>query len=307
MKYLRFVGLMAILALQYPQIISKAASTNPSINRTNRVWINHSPLKDAFNAIEHKVYLPLIFGLGLIIPEGMVYVPAGYFQRGCDAAHNAGFTCPPEEIPLRQIYLYHFFIDKYEVTNWMYSQCVAAGACLPPASTSSLNRTFYYGTTTYAAYPVIHVDWTSAKSYCIWAGKRLPSEAEWEKAARGSNDTRTFPWGETTPNCTLANSWEANPCTGDTSLVGQHVAGASPYGAFDMAGNVWEWVVDWYADNYYNLAPEFNPPGPASGTSRVLRGGCFLNSKFNLRVTERSGGPLGYSDGDIGFRCSKTP
>ena len=155
----------------------------------------------------------------------MVYVPAGNFIMGDNSQVNLG----------------NFWIDQTEVTNGMYALCVQAGACQPPSDTSSATRTSYYGNSQFANYPVIYVDWNDSQTYCNWAGRRLPSEAEWEKAAHGT-DGRIYPWGNGAPTCELTNSF----CVGDTAQVGSYPAGASPYGALDMSGNVWQWVADWY-------------------------------------------------------------
>jgi formylglycine-generating enzyme required for sulfatase activity len=224
----------------------------------------------------------------------IVYVSEGEFLMG-----SLGGTGEADEKPQHTVYLDAYWIDRTEVTNRMYALCVADGACQPPANDSSYTRSNYYGNAEYENYPVIYVDWNDASAYCEWAGARLPTEAEWEKAARGT-DGRTYPWGESTPTCSLANR---SGCEGDTAPVGSYASGASPYGALDMAGNVWEWVNDWYNSGYYSQSPERNPPGPSSGQDRVLRGGSWSDDENNLHTTLRLRVVPRYPNVSIGFRC----
>ena len=240
---LRLITCAALLMLILP-VISLAAATGP-VNPSSRV---DNP---------YRIYLPLI-GKNAFSPSEMVLVPAGTFQMGCDSAHNGGYGCGAahsDELPLHMVTLDAYRIDRTEVTNAQYAQCVAAGGCTVPADYSSSTCSPYYNKATYAKYPVIHVTWHQADAYCRWAGKRLPSEAEWEKAARGASDTRAYPWGDGTPTCALVNGDVNGYCVGDTNAVGSYPAGVSPYGALDMAGNVWEWVNDWYSDTYYSVSP----------------------------------------------------
>jgi formylglycine-generating enzyme required for sulfatase activity len=218
-------------------------------------------------------------------PVAMVFVPAGEFIMGSNTVH-----------------LESFWIDKTEVTNAMYAGCVQSGNCDPPRESRSHTRESYYGNPEFEDYPVIYVSWVDAQNYCSWAGGRLPTEAEWEKAARGT-DGRTFPWGEAEPSSTgdLLN-YRAQ----DTTEVGIYPAGASPYGALDMAGNVSEWVADWLSLDYYNNPPPSNPPGPDSGEYRVWRGGSWATTLTELvRTSSRTGNFPTDSSGGIGFRCAR--
>ncbi|HXF84844.1 MAG TPA: SUMF1/EgtB/PvdO family nonheme iron enzyme [Anaerolineales bacterium] len=229
----------------------------------------------------------------------MRLVPAGKFTMGSENGDS-------DERPVHPVYLDAFYMDIYEVTNALYRACVEAGVCDPPHKTSSDTRSSYYGNPEFDDYPVINVDWYQAQAYCEWRGARLPTEAEWEKAARGT-DGRTFPWGEGI-DCNKANYYDGNHyCVGDTTQVGSYENGKSPYGLYDMAGNVWEWVADLYSETYYSQSPFRNPQGPASGDYRVLRGGSWVDYENLIRSADRFRlGPDHWGD-VIGFRCALSP
>jgi formylglycine-generating enzyme required for sulfatase activity len=301
-KQLTSLMVILLLLLAFESLTISAGAMSFATSDTLQV----NGLTWSMNAVSMN-YLPLV----IKVPPDMVFVHAGEFQMGCDVYHNGGFSCNLGELPLHPIYLDAYYLDKTEVTNAKYAECVTAGACAPPTSNESNTRHPYYGIPAYANYPVIFVSWDDASNYCAWSGKRLPSEAEWEKAARGSDETRAFPWGDGTPNCTLANSLNditSSYCLGDTSQVGSNPAGASPYEALDMAGNVWEWVNDWYQSDYYSVSPYNNPPGPTSGTSRVIRGGSWVHAWSYLRVAYRFNNiPPDSHNSYIGFRCAVSP
>ncbi|HTX89804.1 MAG TPA: formylglycine-generating enzyme family protein [Anaerolineales bacterium] len=226
----------------------------------------------------------------------LVYVPAGPFQMGSADSDGQAYSI---EKPQHTVTLPAFWIDQTEVTNAEYALCVQAGACKPPLRYTSNSHDDYYRNAQYADYPVIWVNWAAAQAYCQWAGGRLPTEAEWEKAARGT-DGRIYPWGNNPPDDTLANF---GTHIEDVTAVDKYPAGASFYGALDMAGNVWDWTADWFGDNYYSQSPALNPTGPESGTRRVLRGGSWTFNAVAMRAAYRYGRAPDYSSAEVSFRC----
>ena len=243
--------------------------------------------------------------------DGMpqVFIPAGTFRMGGMDARSA-----PDERPAHDVTLDAYWMDQLEVTNAMYLLCMQSGSCtLPQSLKSSDRRPDYFTNPTYKDYPVVYVTWGQAKTYCEWARRRLPSEAEWERAARG-DDWRTFPWGENKADGLRANF---NMLVGDTSRAGTYPLGASPFGVLDMAGNVAEWTNDFYSGTYYAKLGDntVNPTGPETSSSlkRVVRGGTLGDAEINIRVSKRSAVPgsdlsvVPATPGDfsqrIGFRC----
>jgi formylglycine-generating enzyme required for sulfatase activity len=226
-------------------------------------------------------------------PGTTVDVPATSFMMGCNTSVDTG--CDADESPYHSVTLAAFAIDRTEVTQAAYQACVAAVTCTAPSAN--------FDPTGHANFPVTNVTYGQAATYCRYAGGRLPTEAEWELAARGT-DGRKFPWGNTAADCTLANV-STTGCTADViEAVGSHPTGASPYGALDMAGNVWEWTADYYDAAYYASSPASAPTGPVSGTSRVYRGGSAGNDPSLARVSNRAStySPTVGGSG-LGFRC----
>ncbi len=239
-----------------------------------------------------------------VVPPGMVQVPSGAFLMGCNPSLDD--ACASGTKPGHRVFLSAFFIDRTEVTVGDYRACVTAGRCTPPDSERSCN----WIERGRESHPITCVTWRQAQDFCARAGKRLPSEAEWEKAARGA-DGRTYPWGEDKPTCERAvwgDGAHANDGCGRESTwpVGSKQAGASPYGVLNMAGNVVEWVADWYAPDYGDRSPGRNPPGPSSGTKRVTKGGNWVvDSASMLRIAGRDPDEPGYQHAGKGFRCAR--
>lgn len=271
----------------------------------------------------------------------LVFVPGGDFTMGSDSSIYAS------ERPVHTVFLDPYWIDQTEVTNAMFetfitqtgyqtdAEKIGSSYVFNPGSRKSMQGADWRhpqgpdsSLTNLSEHPVVHVSWNDAQAYCEWAGRRLPTEAEWEKAARGT-DARVYPWGNQPPAGNLLNLGDASlaeivdpavvPAGVNwpdrsiddgyqfTAPVGSFPAGASPYGALDMAGNVWEWVNDWAGEAYYQSSPSSNPGGPDSGEYRVMRGGSWYDDKDGQRAAYR--GWAGPEDTDItlGFRCGLTP
>jgi formylglycine-generating enzyme required for sulfatase activity len=227
----------------------------------------------------------------------MILIPASSFEMGSELGN-------PDEQPVHTVQLDDFYIDQYLVPNARYQECVNAGVCVPPLDYSSATHENYYENPDYADYPVLYVTWEDAQSYCQWRDAHLPTEAEWEKAARGGLRGALYPWGNQSLTCERANFRAGSYCIGDTSAVGSYAP--NKYGLYDMAGNAWEWVTDWYSPKYTADFVE-NPQGPETGTYRVLRGGSWRDSAEHLRVFNRSNSKPHMRYDDTGFRCARTP
>jgi formylglycine-generating enzyme len=248
----------------------------------------------------------------------VVYIPAGHFLMGRETgdeiysemySENRGGDCLSEmyknETPLRRVYLDDYWIYQFPVTMAMYKEfCSVTRRAMPPQPMPGCHVADREGDP--ANHPVVNVSWEDAAAYCRWAEVALPTEAEWEKAARGT-DGRIYPWG---------NDWHPHPgyrnekCVFDSSSlwsVYAHPSGKSPYGVYDMKGNANEWCADWYAEDYYRNAPDRNPSGPETGTERVLRGGYRLSDeKTSYRCAWRSSCCPKVST-ETGFRCVNRP
>ncbi len=234
---------------------------------------------------------PTVAPTPIPVPEGMALIPADTFQMGSE-------TGSLDERPVHPVTLRSFFIDQFEVTNARYQVCVDAGACAPPAQRGSFTRANYFTGPDFQNFPVIQMTWEQAEAFCKFENKRLPTEAEWEYAARGP-DGLMYPWGND------FDPQRVPAFAGDTVEAGS-LDNASPFGVFDLAGNVVEWTADWYQPDYYQASPAENPAGPDTGRQKVLRGGSFgVNDRTVYTATRRYKQGPGYRDVDAGFRCAK--
>jgi formylglycine-generating enzyme required for sulfatase activity len=245
-----------------------------------------------------------------------VLIPAGEFTMGidpqvalaeCQALNTTACDLSwfEAEGPAHKVYLDSFLIDVYEVTNARYAACVEAGECPYPGMGNSQTRSNYYSRPEYADYPLVYTTWEMAQAYCEWRGGRLPSEAEWEKAAQGGLEGTLYPWGNERPDCGRVNFNDGKSCIGDTSKVGSYAS--NPYGLYDIAGNVWEWVQDYYLADYYLISPYENPPGPETGSAHVVRGGSWNNEEIYMRTSVRYFALPTKTLSLLGFRCAANP
>jgi len=236
----------------------------------------------------------------------LVYVPGGDFLMG--VAEDDPLV-QSDEVPPHLVTLSDFWMDQTEVSNAQFARCVAAGACRPPFEAVLERHQGYYEDPERGDYPVLNVNWLHGHDYCAWVGGALPSEAQWEYAARGP-ESFTYPWGDDPPDETLLN-YDKN--LGDTAPVGSYPAGASWCGALDMAGNVYEWTNDWYL--VYPAEAQVDPTGPERGIGHVLRGGSWYDNHEFVRAANRYVISEAYRDYfapsghgfNIGFRCVVNP
>jgi len=290
MKNVRNLILAATMFLLF--ILASCGAPTPQVV-TVVVTATDLPATDAPTSVPVQPLAPVALGgpqsaeaMKWIDGSRLVYIPAGDFSMG-----DNGFDAPTHTVALDG-----YWIQQTKVTNRMYEQCVQAGGCSAP--TQVLGGPVF-SNPEYASHPVIGVTWNQAQAYCTWIQGSLPTEAQWEKGARGLNGN-VYPWGNNEPTCDLVNN--AN-CFGATTNVTTYAAGASPFGLLDMAGNVFEWIGDWYDANYYGQSPSSNPTGPQNGQYRGVRGSSFETAEEQVASAIRHYNEPADFGRDIGFRC----
>jgi len=247
---------------------------------------------DSFDFGKKSKVMPLDTRISKL--DGMVqlFVPAGVFQMG------TGSVIKNSDSPQHRVYLNAYWIDRVEVSNAMYLKCIKAGGCGELVSDNTEYKNWIY-----RDHPLVYADWFQATQYCQWTGRRLPTEAEWEKAARGT-DGRDYPWGAEHPNPYLANF--SGSMINEAVSVYRYPLGASPYGALNMSGNVREWVNDWFDPMYYRNSPAKNPQGPHQGSERALRSGSYNEDEIQVTATNRLNHEPQSAGLNRGFRCAQS-
>ncbi len=313
------LAILLFLLLTATVVVSQVDLTRIGVTEAEATATTESQLIAALTAVAptftptpDPTSLPTATPAPLITETGarMLFMPSSSFRMGDDEGEA-------NEGPSHVVRLDPYYIDETEVTNAQYQLCVDAGACQPPDSPNATFHPAYYGSSAYADFPVIFVSWYKAQAFCEWRGARLPSEAEWERAA-GFDPVQAvkyrYPWGDEfdganlnycDANCSQAQrDAEVDDGHRDTAPVGSYPAGRSPIGTMDMLGNVMEWVSDWYDARYYQAGPESNPLGPPEGEFKVLRGGSWLSGLDDLGVSRRTFYDPRVTRANIGFRCA---
>jgi len=299
-EYLEYgMQMRNLTALQVLDVVRRE-TTQPQSDLTATPFVLPSP-----NA--SVIHQPGEHAISLVDGMTLIYIPAGEFEMGSTSGN-------PDSAPIHSVALDGYWMDSTEVTNTMFTNFLNAMGNQADGGTAWLNLRdplvqvfekdgiwqFQVGQENF---PIVGVSWYGANAYCKWTGRRLPSEAEWEYAAKGIDD-RIFPWGNAGLGCDYA---QYSGCGKGTIEVGGLSLGVSPFGIFDMAGNVSEWVHDRYAQDYYQSSPELNPTGPGNGYYRVIRGGSWADTYLALRTTRRGWAGADKHDGSVGFRCVLTP
>jgi formylglycine-generating enzyme required for sulfatase activity len=278
---------------------TEATTESPTITASPTTPPTEPPTQDVTPTAEiSPTPMPLI-----IVQSGtdMVLIPEGPFMMGS----RVGLQ---DEGPVHEVFLDSYYIDRNEVTIGGYKHCVDAGACAVPEVVRSRTRFIYYGPPEYDVYPIVNVTWQEAETFCEWRGSNLPTEAQWEKAARWDADAkeaREFPWGTNAVDGFFLNFGGSR--FGDTVGVGRYPPGRSWYGVNDMSGNVAEWVYDWFSEDFYSITPYTNPIGPETGTEKVFRGGSYASFGAELRSAARQHGDPDSRNEAVGFRCAYNP
>jgi len=309
------VCLLALGGLSFgaSRLLAARQTESPEVNQTEEVVVQERISTPLLTETPLVTPLPSVTPEPVVRKAALVHIPVGEFIMGSDPSEKYFWGA---EAPKHDVFLDEFWIYDVEVTNAMYKACDEADICPRPVENYSNTHSDYYTNPKYDNYPVIYITFHAAQAYCRWAGGRLPSEAEWEKAARGT-DGRMYPWGDKEIEIRFANFCDVscpNPDTNEIEIefddgyrdlapVGSFPDGISPFGVYDMAGNALEWVADWYGAYYYESSPYINPTGPTSGSRHPIRGGSWYSGREGLRAAARSSLNADATYDTVGFRC----